>query len=138
MAKLLLVDSKAKSRLGWLDALRDSHVIDVVQPGELPVRRVRSVRPDAVLLSTASGSLEETLRWCRIIKTDSAHPPVVGVIDPRGRIRDRDRAMKSSMIDGLFRGLGPMDERRRFVDELLSGEGGLVIEHPVIGWRRWI
>jgi hypothetical protein len=138
MASLLLVDFSAKSRLGWLATLRAEHTIDVVHPGELPVRRVRSLRPDAVLLSICRGRLQETLRWCRIIKTDSAHPPKVGIFDMRARIRDIHQTMELSMIDGVLIGDAPVEDRRRFVDELLSVEGAVLQEHPVPGWRRWL
>ena len=50
------------------------------------------------------GRLQETLRWSRVIKTDSAEPPSVGLFDPHGRIRDVNRAMEVAMADGVLRG----------------------------------
>ena len=136
MQRLLIVDHDPRSRLGWLNALREQCEIDVVQRGEIPVRRVRSVRPAVVVLSLSRGRLQETLRWSRTIKTDSASPPLVGIFDPDGRIRVPLEALESSMADGLLRGAAPMQARRDFVQALIRGERELIEEFPIRSWRR--
>ena len=138
MPSVLLLDFDPKSRLGWLNALRDLVPIEVVQRGELPVRRVRSVRPSLVLLSVSRGRLQETLRWSRVIKTDSAEPPSVGLFDPHGRIRDVNRAMEVAMADGVLRGDAQGEERQQFVTNLMTGIRNHVVEYPVKGWRRFL
>lgn len=138
MQPVLLLDFDPKSRLGWLNALRDLVPIEVVQRGELPVRRVRSVRPSLVLLSVSRGRMQETLRWSRVIKTDSAEPPPVGLFDPQGRIREASRAMEIAMADGVLRGAAPPEARQTFVTTLMAGTRGHVVEFPVEGWRRFL
>jgi hypothetical protein len=138
MQRLLIVDYDPRSRLGWLDALREHFEIDVGQRGEIPVRRVRSGRPAVVVLSLARGRLQETLRWSRTIKTDSDSPPPVGIFDPGGRIRVAEEALETAMADGLLRGEAPMEARREFVLGLLRGDGERVQEFPVRSLRQRI
>ena len=138
MQRLLLLDNHPRSRLVWLDALRHAFEVEVIQRGELPVRRVRSLRPTVVVLTLARGRLQETLRWSRTIKTDSASPPPVGLFDPAGRIAETPPALELSMADGLLRGEAPPEARQEFVQSLLRGPSTQVLEFPVRSWRgRW-
>ena len=89
-----------------------------------------------VVLSVSRGRLQETLRWSRVIKTDSAEPPPVGLFDPQGRIRDANRAMEIAMADGVLRGAAEIEARQQFITDLMSGSRGLVVDYPVAGWRR--
>jgi len=136
MQRLLIVDSDPRSRLGWLDALREDFEIDVAQRGEIPVRRVRSGHPAVVVLRLSRGRLQETLRWSRTIKTDSDRPPPVGIFDPGGRIRVPEEALESSMADGLLRGEAPLEAKRDFVLGLLRGDGERIQEFPIRSLRR--
>jgi hypothetical protein len=135
MRSLLLLDHDPRSRLGWLDALRRDFEVAVIQRGELPVRRVRSLRPEVVIMTVPRGRLQETLRWSRTIKTDSTSPPPVGLVDPAGRIRSQAQALELSMADGLLRGEAPPVARQQFVEALIQGAVGTVLEYPVRGWR---
>jgi len=136
MQRLLIVDSDARSRLSWLDALRERFEIEVVRKGEIPIRRVRSVRPQVVILSLSRGRVQEILRWSRTIKTDSTTPPVVVIFDPSGRIRDPGQALETYMADGLLRGAASLDARRDFIQSILEGEAGQFVEFPVENWTR--
>ena len=71
MQKVLLVDRDPRSRLIWLDSLREIVEVLVVEADELPVRRVRSARPSAVIFAIGRNRIRQTLGWSRVIKTDS-------------------------------------------------------------------
>ena len=136
MQKVLLVDRDPRSRLIWLDSLREIVEVLVVEADELPVRRVRSARPSAVIFAIGRNRIRQTLGWSRVIKTDSAVPPAVGIYDSNGRIRDVAKAMQNSMADSMMRGVSSADERRTFLECLLSGTAEPVYEYPMTGWRQ--
>ena len=136
MQKVLLVDRDPRSRLLWLDSLREIVEVLVVEADELPVRRVRSVRPSAVILAIGRNRVRETLGWSRVIKTDSSAPPAVGIHDPNGRIRDIEKAVQNSMADSIMRGVSDADTRRSFLESLLSGTANQVYDYPTNSWRQ--
>jgi len=138
MQKVLVVDHDPRSRLGWLNALRDEFELDVVPRGVIPVRSVRTFRPSAVVLSITRGRTQEILRWSRTIKTDSASPPVVVIFDPAGRIREPRRAMETSMADGFIRGDATGPQRQEMMAGLMRGERELYVESPLKSWRGWL
>ena len=105
-----------------VDALRGDFVVSIPGPGENPLRAVRRLRPIVVLLAVPRNRSGEAVRTCRLIKTDSSAPPLVGLLDPRGRIRRPERTLPTALADGYLGGRVQAGELLEFTRALLAGE----------------
>lgn len=130
---VLVADPDVRGRLWIVDILRVAFAVTIPGPGEDPLRAVRRVRPDAVLLAVPRGRSAEAMRMCRVIKTDSDTPPRVGILDQWGRIGRPQRALDQALADGYLGGRVLPAEVERFTRDLLAGQKPVVSNAPPPG-----
>ena len=131
---LLISDPDVRGRLWVVDVLRDRFSVDIPGPGESLLRAVRRLRPAAVLLAVPRGRGGEAVRACRLIKTDTTAPPLVGLLDHWGRLgRAERRTLGASLADGYLGGRVSPEELCRFVQALISGHRPVVSNVPPPG-----
>jgi hypothetical protein len=130
---VLVADPDVRGRLWVVDSLRGGFAVSIPGPGENPLRAVRRLHPDAVLLAVPRGRSGEAERTCRLIKTDSGSPPLVGLLDQWGRVRRPERALSSALADGYIGGRIEAGELVAFTAGLLAGERPVVVHKPPPG-----
>jgi DNA-binding response OmpR family regulator len=123
---LLVADRDPRSRLRLVSALRDDWQVGTPAPGEELVRLCRKERPAVVLLRVGRGPLQDTLRTCRVLKTEAGRTPLVGLVDPARRLRDPAQALEGCAGDGYLGGAVDDDAVRAFVTALANGERPIV------------
>lgn len=117
---LLIADPDVRGRLRAVDALKSRYTVSIPGPGEAPLHAARRVRPAVMLLAIPRGRGTEAINTCRLIKTDTQVPPLVGLLDPWGRLTRPPRALEAALADGYLGGLVSPEEVRRFVEDLLA------------------
>ena len=130
---LLVADPDVRGRLWVVDSLRADFVVSIPGPGENPLRAVRRLHPAAILLAVPRGRSNEAVRTCRLIKTDSGTPPLVGLLDQWSRIRRPERSLSHSLADGYIGGRIDSAELLDFAVSLLRGDRPVVINKPPPG-----
>ncbi len=118
---VLVADPDVRGRLWVVDSLRGGFAVSIPGPGENPLRAVRRLHPDAVLLAVPRGRSGEAERTCRLIKTDSGSP------------RRPERALSSALADGYIGGRIEAGELVAFTAGLLAGERPVVVHKPPPG-----
>lgn len=115
---LILVHEPALgARLRLVSALAREHTVEVVAPGVEPIRAVRRVMPEVLLVGLHADS-EAALRLLRAVRTDGGASPLLGVVeDPPHRVGP-DLAIDRWGADGW---LGDSGDVERFVAELACG-----------------
>ena len=116
-----------------VDSLRGAFTVSIPGPGENPLRAVRRLHPRVVLLAVPRGRSSEAVRTCRLIKTDSGTPPLVGLLDQWGRIRRPERTLSSALADGYISGRIDAVELLTFARDLSDGQRPTVINTPPPG-----
>ena len=116
-----------------VDSLRGDFAVSIPGPGENPLRAVRRLHPAAVLLAVPRGRSSEAVRTCRLIKTDSGNPPLVGLLDQWGRIRHPERTLSHALADGYLGGRIEDGELLVFARQLLAGERPMMVKKPPPG-----
>jgi hypothetical protein len=132
-ATVLVADPDVRGRLWVVDSLRGGFAMSIPGPGENPLRAVRRLHPDAVLLAVPRGRSSEAERTCRLLKTDSGTPPLVGLLDQWGRIRRPKRTLSSALADGYIGGRIEVGELVDFVTALLAGKRPVTVHKPPPG-----
>lgn len=130
---LLVADPDVRGRLWVVDSLRAEFAVSIPGPGENPLRAVRRLHPAAILLAVPRGRSKEAVRTCRLIKTDSGTPPLVGLLDQWSRIRHPERTLSHAMADGYIGGRIDDADLLRFAHSLLHGERPVVTNKPPPG-----
>ena len=133
---ILVADPDVRGRLWVVDSLREGFSMSIPGPGETPLRAVRRLHPDAVLLAVPRGRSSEAERACRLLKTDSSIPPLVGLLDQWGRIRRPERALSSTRADGYIGGRIEAAELVAFATALLAGKRPVLVHKPPPGLLR--
>ena len=116
-----------------VDSLRVEFAVSIPGPGENPLRAVRRLHPAAILLAVPRGRSNEAVRTCRLIKTDSGTPPLVGLLDQWSRIRRPERTLSHSLADGYIGGKIDSDDLLGFTISLLRSERRVLINDPPPG-----
>ena len=130
---ILVADPDVRGRLWVVDSLRAGFSVSIPGPGENPLRAVRRLHPTAVLLAVPRGRSSEAVRTCRLIKTDSGTPPLVGLLDQWGRLRRPERTLSGALADGYIGGRIDADELGSFVRQLLARQRPVLINKPPPG-----
>lgn len=128
---LLVADPNVRSRLRVVDTLRADFAVSIPGPGETPLRAVRRLSPELVLLAVPRGRAAEAVRTCRVIKTDSNHPPRVGLLDPRNRLVLPDQAVSAALADGYLGGARVREELDTFIHALFKDTRPIMRPHPI-------
>jgi hypothetical protein len=130
---LLVADPDVRGRLWVVDSLRAEFAVSIPGPGENPLRAVRRLNPAAILLAVPRGRSNEAVRTCRLIKTDSGTPPLVGLLDQGSRIRRPERTLSHALADGYIGGRIDAADLLSFVLSLIQGDRPVVINKPPPG-----
>lgn len=101
--RAVIVERAAHRRLRMVDALRGVYQVESIEMLDGFVRQVRSIRPEFVLVGVGR-RVQQSTRAAHQIKTDGAHPPLVGLMDWDGRLTDPRSAAKDVLADGVFSG----------------------------------
>jgi hypothetical protein len=132
--RLLLWEPEPRARLRTVAALRGlADVLLADDPSENPVRLVRRLRPELMLLALGRGRLSPGLQSCRVIKTDQGRPPRVGLTDRWSRLRDPDQALVGCDGDGYLGGVPDAAALRMFVADLMAGRRPVHLHPPEPG-----
>jgi hypothetical protein len=103
MSRTVMVHAAAAHvRLQLVDSLRD--LAQVVPAGPDPLRTLRAVRPDVVLVAVRRRDRRQGLALARSMKTDGRQPPLLGLIDPGGVLSDPLSACQRAQADGCLVG----------------------------------
>lgn len=136
---VLVADPDVRGRLWVMDALRTHCQLSIPGPGEEPLRAVRRVHPQAILLAVPRGRGAAIHKLCRAIKTDSLHPPLVGIVDQWGRLRNPQQLMDGALVDGYLGGRLLPEDVRSFLTALMANQQPMVTKAPPTGMlRRWM
>ena len=133
---LVIALRAAHLRLTLIDALRDRFAIHPTAGIEEAVRLVRQHRPQIVLLGVGVRWMEGT-RIARQIKTEAGEPPLVGLLDPRGRIQQPAEVVIDCMADGVFQASLEPGPVGRFIEQMEHSPPALV-GRSASGLRRWL
>lgn len=136
----LLLEPEPRIRIRVVAALRG--VVDVrvpEDPTEAPVRSLRAVRPDVVLLAMGRGRLAPSLNQCRVLTTDQGSTARVGLTDRWCRLRHPAQALRRCGGHGYLGGVPTDDAIRRFALALIAGQQPVHLAPPEPGLLgRWL
>ena len=134
--RAVIAERAAHRRLRIVNALRDTHHVEAVEILDGIVRKVRSVRPDLVLIGVGR-RVQVSTRFAHQVKTDGAHPPLVGLMDWDGRLTDPRATARGALVDGVFMGAPSPESLQKFAAELATTEDVLVVGEASLNiWKR--
>jgi len=136
--RAVIVERAAHRRLRIVDALRAEYQVDAIEMLDGFVRTVRAIRPEIVLIGVGR-RVQQSTRAAHQIKTDGTQPPLVGMMDWDGRLRDPVSKARDAMADGVFLGAPSSEELQRFVVALGEQEDVVIMgERPSSPWKRFL
>ncbi len=131
---LLVWEPDARIRLRALAALRGVVTLVVAEdPDESPLRLVRRLRPDTLLLALGRGRLAPGLALCQRICTDAGRVPRIGLTDRWSRLRDPAAALATCGAEGYLGGVADDAALVAFVGELNAGRKPVLLHPPEPG-----
>jgi DNA-binding response OmpR family regulator len=120
--RVLVVDDRAPDRLHVVAALAGRFDVFPLPTGDDPLRAARARRPELVLLALGRGSVDDTLRICRTLRTD-VRPIAHVAVYARGRPpRTAEQVCGTWCADGYLAGPFEGPALLAFVDAVLRGE----------------
>lgn len=132
---VLIYAQAAHTRLAIVDGLRD--LVEVIPGGTDPLRTLRAMRPEVVLVAVRRRDRRQTLALARSLKTDGRSPPLLGLIDPGGVLGDPRAACERTEADGCLQGPVTLAGLAALLEGLRSAELALLGEAPSgRGWLR--
>lgn len=117
MARVLVVDPDPRSRLAVLAALGRAHDVHALEPGADPLREVRRLAPDLVILGASPGP-EAVQRLARAIRTDGGPARRVALVELPPHAVGPDVSCASWGLDGW---LGQPEDAAAWVRALEVG-----------------
>ena len=115
--RAVIVERAAHRRLRMVDALRGEYQVESIEMLDGFVRAVRAIRPEFVLVGIGR-RVQRSTRAAHQIKTDGAHPPLVGLMDWDGRLADPCSTAKEVLADGVFSGEAAAEDLQVFLSSL--------------------
>jgi hypothetical protein len=132
-SRRLFIAIEANHTRLWLTRLLSSHwTITTWDPATALTRAVRASGADVVLLGVRRRHAHRALAAARGIRTEGKHPPRVGLVDPRGALRDGPAAAARGDIDGLMVGKPDDEGAQDWVDAVAAG-GRPILTQPTGG-----
>lgn len=123
--KLGLFVSDPRIRLSLVQDLSAAYRIEIISPGQGPVKAFRKHRPVAVLLCANPRELRRMGDKARSLKTEQ-RPPIVGLIALAGLPPDPERYLQDHLLDALTSLPESPEILKSWVQDLLAGRGGVV------------
>lgn len=120
--RVLVVDENPRRRLLVVAALAPRFDVHPLPAGEDPLRTARGRRPELVLFALDRANADDTLRFCRTLRTDVRPIEHVAVYADGRPPRPAEVVTEAWRADGYLAGAFGGDEVLAFAEAVLRGE----------------